>query len=304
MARGQLAAIIILAFTSHPAAWADEAVPKPSMDYVYHHAESESDVRYGYIWRVLHAALERTRARFGDYELRPSTIAETNETRRLSDLMHDRTDILNVDAFAARRDMDVNLVPVRIPIDMGLLGYRLMLIRAEDQPRFDKIQTLEDLRSVRFGLSAAWIDVSIMRNSGLPVVLGRDYEGLFHMLAAGRFEAFSRGANEVTEEFNARRKSVLNLAIEKHLLLHYPMPIYFWFPNTPDGRRRAERVNAGMTAMLADGTLKTMFQAEFGEKIRALDLAHRHVIEIPNPELGAHEPLDKTELWFDPAKPD
>ncbi len=39
------------------------------------------------------------------------------------------------------------------------------------------------------------------------------------------------------------------LAIERHLVLHYPMPVYFWFPNTPEDRKRAERVREGLRAM-------------------------------------------------------
>jgi membrane-bound lytic murein transglycosylase MltF len=140
-----------------------------------------------------------------------------------------------------------------------------------------------------------------MRNGGLTVMTGVSYEGLFKMLATGRFDGLNRAATEISEEFDRRKDLFPNLAIERHLLLHYPFPNCFWFPNTDEGRVRAERVRVGMREMLQDGSLRQLFDQYYGSMIAQLDLDHRRIIEIDNPLLGADEPLDDAKMWYRPG---
>jgi len=272
----------------------------PVMSYIYHRDEGDIDLRNQYLWRVLRSALEHTSAAYGDYVLQPSIAM--HEKRRIYVLENNEAGI-NVSLFPAQVGLDDKLVPVRIPVDRGMLGYRVLLIRESDQGRFSDVKSLSDLKQIRFGLLSWWEDVAVMENAGLTVVSGTSYEGLFKMLTAGRFDALSRSSSEVIQEFELRSKDLPGVVIEKHLLLHYPMPAYFWFPNTEDGRYRAERVREGMTAMMQDGTLQSLFDQEFGPLIKRLDLDHRLVIELANPLLGGNDPLDDASLWYKPGGP-
>jgi len=273
--------------------------PDPVMSYIYHRDEGDIDLRNQYLWRVLRSALEHTSAADGDYVLAPSIAM--HEKRRIYVLENNEAGI-NVSLFPAQRGLDDKLVPVRIPVDRGMLGYRVLLIRETDQPLFDGVKTLDDLKSVRFGLLGWWEDVPIMKNAGLSVVPGTSYEGLFKMLEAGRFDALSRSSSEVIQELELRGKDLPGVVIEKHLLLHYPMPAYFWFPNTEDGRRRAERVRIGLTEMIKDGTLKSLLDQEFAPLIKRLELDHRVLIELQNPLLGDNDPLGDANLWYKPGE--
>jgi hypothetical protein len=78
-------------------------------------------------------------------------------------------------------------------VDRGLLGYRLLLIRADDQARFAKVRTLDDLRHLRAGLGKGWADVNIFEASGVEVVEGSNYEGLFGMLKPSASISFALG---------------------------------------------------------------------------------------------------------------
>ena len=274
------------------------AVAESAMTYIYHRDAGDVDQRNQYLWRVLRGALEHTRAGWGDYTLEPSIAM--HQKRRIYVLENNEAGI-NVSLFPAQRGLDDKLEPVRIPIDRGMLGYRVLLIRESDQPIFSAVKSLDDLKAIRFGLLDWWEDVAIMQNAGMNVVPGTSYEGLFKMLDAGRFDALNRSSSEVVQEFELRRKDLPGVAIEKHLLLHYPMPAYFWFPNTEDGRHRAQRVREGLTAMLRDGTLRALFDQEFGPVIKRLDLDHRLLIELPNPLLGDNDPLTDPSLWYKPG---
>lgn len=265
--------------------------------FVYNRNQAELDGIDHYVWKVLETALRRTRKSYGEYRL--SSIPAMPTQRRAYALEHGAEGV-TVALFSDNPEREKNLVPVRIPVDLGLSGYRLLLIHAADQPRFSAVTGLPDLEKFHFGLLPWWDDAVVMKRADVPTVAGVSYDGLFQMLAAHRFDALTRSAREVLPEYEHRKSGLADLAIERHLVLHYPMPVYFWFRDDEQGRRRAARVKAGLEGMVADGTLKRMFDAEFGPRLAKLGLAHRRVIELPNPLLDASLVPSDPELWYHP----
>ena len=290
--------LIILACV---AAWSGTVRAQDShasaMTYTYYDGQVELGHIKRFHWKVLEAALKRTRGAYGDYRL--IALPPVPGSRQRHELMQEHPPV-TIAVFDSSEEETRRLVPVRIPIDRGLLGYRLLLIREGDQGRFDKIRSLADLKPVRFGLMPWWSEVRIMQGAGMPVVEGESYDGLFRMLSAGRFDAFSRGATEISADLKRGRQFAPDLVIERHLLLHYPLPVYFWFTDDTEGRRRAERVRAGLTAMVADGSLAAMIKDRYRAELAELGLAGRRVIELPNPELDGKDPLGDGRLWFRP----
>lgn len=285
--------LVLLAWAMMESALADEP-----MRFIYHREPGGDEARNAYSWRLLEAALERTRSRYGDYVLAPSAFAD-ERPNAVSLLKGDGG--ITVSVFTPRADYAGKLVPARVPIDRGVLGYRLLLIHEGDQARFATARTLDDLKSLKFGALASWADVAIMKHAGLSVVTGDSFEGLFRMLTARRFDALSRGAGEIAHELAERRKALPGVVIERSLILHYPMPVYFWFRNTPEGRQSAARVEAGLWAMQADGSFEAFFRQKFAETIARIEHDRRLVIELDNPLLGDHEPLKDKRLWYRPA---
>jgi hypothetical protein len=271
--------------------------PAPPMRYVFDAPESTRDVRYVYHWKILELALERTRAKYGPYELVPSV--QMTERRQVEELERG-SDKLTVMYLSTTPELERSLVPIRIPVDRDLGGYCVFLIRGEDQPRYRAIESVDDLRPLQFGLGLGWIDVEILRANRLRVVPGSSYDGLFEMLVNRRFDVFLRSAVEVLDEYEQRRVEMPELRIEDRLLLYYPLPMYFWFARNDAGRRLAARAEEGMRAMLADGTYARVFGEHHDEKIRRLALKDRKLLRIENPLLGPETPFDDPSLWFDP----
>ena len=83
--------------------------------------------------------------------------------------------------------------------------------------------------------------------------------------------------------------------------MFYPLPMYFWFPKTAEGRRLAARVEEGMRAMIADGTYGAIFDRYQRHKIERLRLKERRLFRIENRFLGPETPFWDKRLWFDPA---
>lgn len=269
------------------------------MRYVYHPPESPLDHRYAYQWEILRTALERTRDAYGPYVMEAS---EWMTEKRQAFEMRNATGRLTVMYLSTTPEFERDLIPVRIPVDKNLGGYCVLLIRKGDQARFDAVKSSDDLRQFAYGLGLGWVDVDIFRHDGFRVVTGSDYDGLFRMLVNRRFDAFPRAVVEVLDEYAERKGEMPELAIERGLILYYPLPMYFWFPKTDEGRRMAGRVREGMMRMIEDGTYDRIFFAYQGEKVKQLDLRHRRVFRIPNPMLGPETPFDDKRLWFDPTK--
>ncbi len=268
------------------------------MRYVYHPPESALDRRYEYQWEILRTALERTTGTYGPYMMVES---EQMTEQRQAFEMRNASGKLTVMYLSTTPAFERDLVPVRIPVDKNLGGYCVFLVRKENVPRFAEVRSVEDLKRFKFGLGLGWVDVEILKKNGLNVVTGSDYDGLFDMLANGRFDVFLRAAVEVLGELEERRGKMPFLAIEPTICLYYPLPMYFWFPKTDEGRRLAERARVGMIGMIEDGTYDRIFWKYQKEKVERLDLRHRRILTLTNPFLGPETPLGDKRLWFDPT---
>jgi len=256
------------------------------------------DSRYDYEWAVLRTALEKSSARFGRYDVQ-RTQAAMSPPRVLHEMGAAQGKI-NVFVRATSPELERQFLPVRLPVDRGLLGYRLLLIRAADQDRYTRVRTVADLTRLRAGLGQGWPDVQILQAAGIPVVEGSSYNGLFSMLDAHRFDFYLRSIDEATREIDERQDQYPHMAIEQTLLVHYPLARYFFLRRDAEGALLAQRIEAGMEMMIRDGTLNTLFMRYKGDLIRKARLAQRHTIRIANPLLGPNTPLGRQELWFNP----
>ncbi|MBI3230516.1 MAG: hypothetical protein HYZ45_10160 [Burkholderiales bacterium] len=269
-------------------------------DIVYPSPESPTDTRYLYDWEVLRLALERTSARFGPYEIHPSS--EYMAPARVTQEMMLANGRVNLFVRATSRELEQKLRPIRIPVDRGLLGYRIFLVRKNDLPQFAHITDLAQLRPLRAGQGRGWADIAILQASGLNVVEGNNYEGLFGMLQMNRFDYFSRSADEALREYSERHESIPELAVEPTLLLYYPLPRYFFVRRDSEGELLAQRIEAGLEMMVRDGSMQALFWKHKGGLIERAGLTKRRMFKIDNPTLSPETPLHRPELWFQPGK--
>lgn len=273
---------------------AAQAAP-PARDVVYPRFEERSETRYPPYVELLQKALDRTRTQYGPATLQPSRLP-MNASRSSLELQRGSIDVIwNV----ATEERERELLPVRIPIEKGLLGYRIALISQDRQAAIDRVQTLADLRKMTIGQGLGWGDIELYRYNGIHVAAA-NYTSLFSMVASGRFDLFPRGVGEVFAEFDAYAGSHPKLAIEQHLALYYPWPYYFFF-HRKTGTQLAARVEQGLRQMIRDGSFDAWFQKHYGTAIRRANLAKRRIIRLENPLLPKDTPLDDPTLWYTPA---
>ena len=247
---------------------------------------------YEYRWQLLELALAHTRATDGAVRLVPYT-EDISQNRGMELLQAGQ---INVIALGTNAERESHMLPIKIDILRGLVGFRLLVIRAADQARIAQMDEQALRKQLTFGLNSQWADVPIMQASGFTVVTATNYENLFGMLAAERFDAFPRGLNEAARELEERKDSYPQLVVEKSKALFFPYPVYFWV--NKNDTALAQRIERGLNLSLEDGSFRKLFETYHANEIAALAKEHRQVIRLSNPVLPEKTPEPDTHWWW------
>jgi ABC-type amino acid transport substrate-binding protein len=257
--------------------------------------ESDTDSRNQYFLDMLYLALEKTEDTEGAFKLETAE-RQMYQGRAIASLAKDR--IVNVIWTMTSKDREQKLLPIRIPLLKGLLGHRIFIIKKEDRAKFAAVKTLDDLKKFRVGQGHDWPDTEILRANGFNVVSAANYDGLFEMLKRGRFDFFSRGANEPWAEIRAHPD--MGFAVEETLMLQYTAPIYFFV--NKENEALAERLEKGLRLALQDGSFDDLFYNHpiTEEMFKLGKLEQRRIFPLKNPLLPPETPVEQQELWYTP----
>lgn len=171
------------------------------------------------------------------------------------------------------------------PMMKGLLGYRILIVRAEDQEKFAAISQATDLQNQAMGIPFGWADAELFRRNGYEVVEAGGFDELFANQLKKKFAYTTFGANEIENVFGERAASLGGLAIDQSLLLYYPFPLVFYV--NPENLELVSRMNLGMQIIVKNGELDKIFERHFGNLAARLQLNERNIIHLENPLLPA-----------------
>lgn len=251
---------------------------------LYHH---------DYYLEILHLALASSGR---NYRVETVPLPEFREVRSEISLVKGLYDI---HWLHTNRQRETRLRPIRIPLLKGMIGWRLLLVREEDQDRFAAIIDVDPLRKLPTVQGHDWPDALIMQHNGFSVVRSANWEGMFRMLASGRVDYFPRGATEVHGEIAQFPEH--GLVVEQNLALHYLSAYYFFV--APDNEELAQVIEKGLNNAIANGSFDEIFRKHFAETIEQSNLSNRKILRMENPLLPPETPLERAELWFDPLQP-
>jgi Bacterial extracellular solute-binding proteins, family 3 len=224
---------------------------------------------------------------------------EMYQSRSLMELASGNSSIDLMWTMTDRERESSGVLPIRIPIDRGLMGWRVLLVRKGDLARWVELDSLAKLKKRVAGQGHDWPDTAILRANGLQVSTSSSYAALFRMLVSGRFDYFPRAVMEVDAELADNRHP--DLAIVPNLMLHYPAAAYlFVSPRRPD---LAKLLSTGLEKAVAEGSLQQLHQAHFGALIKAHPVSRDRVLKLKNPLLPPLTPTLRRELWLQPGDP-
>ncbi len=190
-------------------------VPKP---------RSEHDVSHQYYMALLRKALQKAAAGRPLPDIVP--VAEMEQGRAVREL--EKGQILDLFWMGTDRDKEQQLRAIRIPLERGLMGFRMLTIRRNQIDKFSQISSLQQLHKLTACQGLSWPDTKILQNAGLKVQTSPVYENLFKQVNAGRCDYFPRGLHEGQTELRERIALYPDLVRSPNLILHYPFAIYFF----------------------------------------------------------------------------
>lgn len=214
------------------------------------------------------------------------------QARWISLLRHDKSNFVIWTMTDKVREQQLR--PIRIPLFKGLFGYRVLLIRKQEQARFTNVKTVQDLGRFLGGQGEHWPDTSILQANGLRLTTAETTESLFRMINAKRFDYFPRGVSEAWFELLQRREP--ELAVEENILLYYPAMIYFFV--NEENEALAQRIEKGLEALIDNGKFDQFFYSHPRVSSGLAQVKNRRIIELQNPYLPAQTPVNNPRYWI------
>ncbi|WP_438863243.1 hypothetical protein [Neptunicella sp.] len=238
---------------------------------------NQDDFRDLFYADLLNLSLHATQQEYGDYQLVPVSVG-VFQGRAIELLKEGKA--LDVIWTMTSEEREQQLLPIRIPLIKGIMGYRLLMIPQGTQSKFDAI-TEQQLKQKWAGQAYDWPDTQILKANGFNV-LTAPASTLLGMLKAGRFDYFPRGLQEIWDEVD----SYDGVTVEEHLLLYYPAPMFF-FVNSHN-HLLAERIEKGLRLVVESGEHeKLLEQYHFiRDAVIKAKIDQRTIITLHNPTLS------------------
>ncbi|MBT0586421.1 transporter substrate-binding domain-containing protein [Alteromonas oceanisediminis] len=229
----------------------------------------------------IHLFTQLTEAEYGPVSI---TLSVSMEQGRAVKEMHSG-ELVNVAVLGNQKSREDALLPIYFPLDKGLLGLRVCVIRGAEPNLFKSVRNVRDLREQRLviGSGSHWPDTNILLANNVSVSTSPRYKSLLEMLARKRFDCLTRSLNEVEAE--AQKYRALNLIVDEHVALVYPLAnMLFVSPAYPE---LAERLEKGLLLALAQDKIDPIFDRYFGDVIEEQRFFQRRMMILENPELSA-----------------
>jgi len=234
-----------------------------------------------YYLAIIDAALRATESTFGAYQLVFTLEQLTSERKHELLVIGEKVNIDRLVGFPTLKGAREGLIRINVPVLNGFMGYRILLIRAEDQVRFSSIKTLAELRKLPMGFGKGW-EGHVYKHNGFSVAEPLNMTMLLKMLAGKRYFFVPLSVIEIDNHYDIDGSLVENLVPEQTLLIYMPLPVYFYV--SPDQPILADRLTLGLKYIKENGELDKIFKAHFGERLERLRLSGRTLIELSNPD--------------------
>jgi hypothetical protein len=197
-------------------------------------------------------------------------------------------------------EREQQLRPIRIPIDRGLIGWRLLAIKQQEFSVFQNLLDENELRNMLTVQGTDWPDFTILQSNGFKVVPSNYFEGMYRMLQMGRIRFFARSLTEITPELISLKDTKTPIVVAPRWVLHYPAALYFFVRKGDD--ELAQAIEKGLEVAIADGSMKQLFLQHFQTALDSAKIYDRQVVSLTNITLPHTTPIKRMELWYDPVK--
>lgn len=249
----------------------------------------DRDLRTEYPLALLTLALEKTGVK---YSLMPSDRIML-QGKALRQLRENRE--VNVVWSMTDSQREKDLLPIRIPLAKGLIGWRVFLINELNEGRFYEGMSKNELLKLVPISGEEWPDTKILQANGFNVFTVPSYGNAAEVLETNKADFFPRSVMEVLNEVNVGELPA-EVKLEKNLAIYYPTALYFFV--NKGNTTLARLIETGLQMAIEDGSFDALFMSTYEDSLEQLDLPHRTTIVLDNTLLPEQTPLQKESLWY------
>lgn len=256
--------------------------------------QSKYDASHDYFKNLLEEILKVTEKKYGSTKIEFSHKME--QGRAFINLKNQKS--LDITWAGTSLERENEFRAIKIPLIKGLLGYRLFIIRKDNIEKFEKIDSLDELKLLKACQGKHWPDTKILENAGLKVVKNTNYELMFLQVQGKRCDYFPRGVHEIVSEINSRKDIYPDIMMYNRIIVYYPFPMYFF----------VEKNNESLAKRVEEGLLILIESGKFDEYIKHHDVTkHLFPLEkwinvktfkINNPFMKKDEKYNNKNFWI------
>lgn len=239
------------------------------------------DFLTSYEYQVLELALEKTREKYGEYNLSISRNILSEKRAELVALSDENINLFFIDSASIERS--TSLAYAHFPVMLGIVGYRVAIVRKDLKLQGYAYNTVNDLKKYTFIQGEHWLDGKVLKDNGFNVLESSSVEGLFNMLSYGRADFFPLGANQLKDTLE-ENIDIKNLSIEEKFVLYYPLPRFFYTHKR--NKTNVKRVEEGLKLAFEDGSLISLWYKHNKASLDFVNLDERVVYKLKNSHLG------------------
>ena len=220
----------------------------------------------------------------------PATLVSaprTTELRNLHESLAGRIHITLLPPTVTRLSMvkegRMRLIP--IPLERGLLGWRVPFLIREQRDLTANVHSLSDLRSLIVGQGSSWIDAEIYRKAGLITREVQEWRnGEFAaQMRSGVINLFPMGLEESLNYFLPHfQRHEPDIILDQHLLLRYPWYRFVWVTAHPNADGLYQALQDGFDTIVSNGQFESIWN-KYRQVPAESDWRGRQVIDLLNP---------------------
>lgn len=253
----------------------------------------EGDERHKYPEALLKLALEKTGVRF-------KLVASERIKYQSKALRQLRENIeVNVVWSMTDRQREDDLLPIRIPIAKGLIGWRVFLTHQNKPFYRKKVTNLSDLLVYSAVQGIDWPDTKILQANGFNVLGAQNHAEAANLISRQQADFFPRSVIEALAELEQENADP-DVKLKEGIALHYRAAMYF-FVNKRNVAL-AHLLEVGLERAIADGSFDALFYQYHGSMLEQFSLDEIMYFELGNPLIPLKTPVDNAKYWYVPGQ--
>lgn len=264
-------------------------------DTIIHSTDGWSDNQLKYQIALLKAALEESRALYGDYALQLSNTG-LSSSRTIWQISNGKISTgFSAGTSVEQETLEVDIERLLLPFMRSLHGLRQCLAHKSNVPELSKITSIERFNRITFGQGVGWAEAQIYPAAGLSLTTASSVDRLLLMLEKKRFECLPLSVLEIDQVLEQANKNNQDLAIVPNLYIFYPNPVFINITKKP--KHISYRLIYGVSRLFETGKAEAIFYDNFAQAINFTLPTDAHIFLLDNHLLTPAD-ASKIESYF------